>query len=305
MGPVFRLFDDAPEITEITINAPDEIYMTMRGRKSRVDGMQLPEADVASAIRELASSMGNDARPETPQAIVHAKLPGYRFAALLAPTATKGSAMAIRRHSPRVLSLDDYVASGTMPSDVADVIRHHVKVGSNMLVSGSTDSGKTTLLNAISREIPKDVRVGTIEDTRELQLAVDNCLYTETNTQKGLTATKLVEFLMRASPERIILGELRGPEAAAFLEAANTGHNGCMASLHCNSAYDALARLEILTLRADLGWPLEAIRQQIASTIRVVVHMARVSGRRMLNEVALIDGYRDGNYAVSYLYQRP
>jgi pilus assembly protein CpaF len=180
-----------------------------------------------------------------------------------------------------------------------------VREGKNILAGGSTDTGKTTLLNALSREIPRNAAVLTIEDTLELNLIVPNWRQLETNAQKGLTATVLVEYGMRASPDRILVGELRGREAAAFLEAANTGHSGCMASLHCNSAYDALARLEVLVLRADLGWPLPAIRQQIASTIDLVIHMARINGKRVLSEVAEIKSYIPdlGRYELDYLYK--
>jgi len=302
---LFSLFHQEG-VTEVAVNGPHEIWVTEHGRRRQVRDFVITEDAVASALRELASGMGGEARAETAKAIVSAKMPGYRFAGLLWPTASKGSAISIRKHATRVFTLDEYVLQGAIPEDMAALIRSEVVAGANMLVTGSTDTGKTTLLNAVSRAIPDAECVVSIEDTRELQLTVPNWRPLETNTQNGLTATRLLEFTMRSSPDRIILGELRGAEAAVFLEAANTGHHGCMASLHCNSAFDAFARLEVLTLRAGLDWPLQAIRQQIASTIHIVIHMARVEGRRVLNEIVRIRGFNDttGKYDVESLFQR-
>lgn len=303
-----KLFDlfEVDGVTEVAVNAPREIWVTQHGMRQQVRDFVMEEETIASSLRELASGMGGEARAETLQAIVSAKMPGYRFAGLLWPTAAKGSAISIRKHANRVFTLDEFVAQGSMPQDMADLITAKVSSGANMLITGSTDTGKTTLLNAVSRAIPSTECVVSIEDTRELQLIVPNWRPLETNVQKGLTATKLLEFTMRSSPDRIIVGELRGPEAAVFLEACNTGHHGCMASVHCNSAFDALARLEVLTLRAGLDWPLQAIRQQIASTIEIVIHMARIDGRRVLNEIAEIRSYDDSTqkYVVDFLYQR-
>ena len=305
LSAVFELFDN-PEVTEVSINCGDEIWITKAGRRERAPQVRLTEVDISSAIRELAGAMGQDARPETPSAIVHAKLPGLRFAGVLGPTAGKGSALSIRKHAKKVFTLDQYVAAGSIPAAAGQQLRQWVREGKNMLVCGSTDTGKTTLLNALSREIPGDERVLTIEEPRELQLVTPNWIPLEANVQKALTPTLLVELCVRKSPDRILLGELKGPEAAAFLEAANTGHHGCMASLHCNSAYDALARLEVLTLRAGLDWPLAAIRQQIASTIHVIVHMGKADGMRRLNEVALVRGYDavTSRYDVEWIYRR-
>lgn len=304
LASVFALFDQ-PDVTEVSIIGGGNIWATRSGMREPV-ALKLEEPDLVGTLNALASSMGQSATPETADAVVHSKFPGYRFSGVLAPTSAKGTSINIRKHSPRVFTLDDYVRLGSMPTHVAEFLAESVRRGDNMLAAGSTDTGKTTLLNALSREIPSDKAVLTIEDTLELNLVVPNWRQLEANAPKGLTVTKLVEYAMRASPDRIVVGELRGVEAAAFLEAANTGHEGCMASLHCNSAYDALSRLEILVLRADLGWPLPAIRQQIASTIKTVVHMARVNGRRVLNEVAVIKGNSPdtGHYEVDFVYQR-
>ena len=303
LASVFALFEQQ-DVTEVSIIGGENIWITRAGLREPVD-LKVPETDLTGTLNALASSMGLTATPETVDAVVHAKFPGYRFSGVLAPTSAMGTSINIRKHAPRVFTLDDYVGMDCMPSEVALMLAKAVREGKNILAGGSTDTGKTTLLNALSREIPRNAAVLTIEDTLELNLIVPNWRQLETNAQKGLTATVLVEYGMRASPDRILVGELRGREAAAFLEAANTGHSGCMASLHCNSAYDALARLEVLVLRADLGWPLPAIRQQIASTIDLVIHMTRINGKRVLSEVAEIKSYIPdlGRYELDYLYK--
>lgn len=300
---VFALFDD-PHVTEININGGENIWIAKNGIREKVEGLTVPEIVLTSALRELASSMGQDAIPETPSAMVHAKMPGLRFSGCLAPTASGGTIVSIRKHSPRVLSLEDYVKWGTLPQHVADFLRSEVARGANMLVAGGTDSGKTTFLNALSREIPLTERVATIEDTRELMLVVGNWFAFEYNKQAGITATMCVDMCMRSSPDRILLGEMKDEVAAAFLEAANTGHHGMAATTHANSSLRGLDRVELLTLRAGLGWPLEAIRQTVGSTIDIVVHLRKRDGRRELAEVARVKGYdvATSSYRLDYIW---
>jgi len=290
LGTVFELFEEQG-VTEVNINGCDDIWISRFGKRVQMEGMKLEEIDLNMALRALASAMGQDVSPDDSRCMVHAKMPGYRFAGCLAPTSSRGTSISIRKHSPRVLALSDYVKSGQMPQAIADWLADQVKIGSNILIGGGTDSGKTTFLNALSREIPADERVATIEDTRELTILVPNWIPFEYNKQAGITAQLCVDMCMRSSPDRIIAGELKDETAANFLEAANTGHHGCMATTHANSSYESLARVELLTLRAGLGWPLPAIRQQVASTIHAVVHLRKRNGRRELNEVARIVGY--------------
>lgn len=289
LGALFSLFD-GEGVTEVCMNGPDQVWITRFGRREEAAVTGISEISASSAVRELASSMGQESVASSTSAIVDAKMPGFRFSAVLAPIASMGTALSIRKHSPRVLSLDDYIKQGVIPPDIAAILADKVKNGANILIGGGTDSGKTTLLNALSREIPATERVGTIEDTRELSLIVRNWLPLETNEQKGVTATLCLKALMRHSIDRIICGELRDGAAAAFISSANTGHHGCMSTVHCNSALSALERLEDLCMQGEANWPLAAIRRNIGRTIHVVAHFKKVDGQRRLNEVIEITG---------------
>lgn len=293
LAPLFELFN-VPGTTEVNFNGPGDVWVTRQGRREMAATAEVSEVTAAAAVRELASSMGQEATASTETAIVDAKMPGYRFSAILSPVASKGTAFSIRKHSPRTLSLSDYVEQGSLTPETAELLSRLVKEGRNMLIGGGTDSGKTTFLNALSREIPADERVGTIEDTRELNLIVENWLPLETNAQRGVTPTLCLKALMRQSPDRIICGELRDGAAADFLNSANTGHHGCMATVHCNSAQLALDRLEDLCIGAEEGRPLLSIQRNIGRTIQVVAHFKKSNGRRLLNELVEVHGFNMG-----------
>jgi pilus assembly protein CpaF len=307
LAALFELFENDPAITEINVNGPTQVFYTRQGKRYLADGLQLREEMLAAALRAVAAAMGQDCQPETASAVVNGKLPGYRFSGVMYPMAACGTSLSIRKHSPRVLHMNDYVASSTIDRATADTLISMVQEGKNLLIAGSTDSGKTTFLNMLCREIPVDVRVGTIEDTREVTLLTPNWFPLEYNKQKGYGATLCVETMMRSSPDRIILGEMKDEVAAAFLEACNTGHEGCMATVHANSGRKALQRMEILVLRAGLGWPIEAIRQTIAMTINGVVHLKKAStGQRVVTEVVEILDYDHaaGDYVFNTLFER-
>ena len=303
LAPLFDLFK-IEGVTEVNFNGPDDAWITRNGRRERASVSGITEIKASSAVRELASSMGQESQASTVTAIVDAKMPGFRFSAILAPVASKGSALSIRKHSPRVLALADYVAQGVISESIAQVLSDKVREGKNMVIGGGTDSGKTTFLNALSREIPADERVGTIEDTRELSLIVNNWLALESNAQNGVTATLLLKSLMRHSIDRIICGELRDGAAADFISSANTGHHGCMTTLHCNSAGMALERLEDLCLQGEASWPLTAIKRNIGRTIQIVAHFKKHDGKRRLNELVEIAGVdpSTNNYVIQPLF---
>ena len=304
LGKLFDLFD-VEGVTEVNYNGPDDAWVTKFGRREQADVSGISEITAASSVRELASSMGQEASASNSTAIVDAKMPGYRFSAVLSPIASKGTALSIRKHSPRVLSLQNYIDQKVISIEVADYLSGRVKEGWNVLIGGGTDSGKTTFLNALSREIPGDERVGTIEDTRELSLIVKNWLAFETNSPRGVTATLCLKALMRQSIDRIICGELRDGAAADFLSSANTGHHGCMATLHCNSAAMGLERLEDLCMQAEGAWPLNAIRRNIGRTIQLVAHFKKIDGKRRLNELVEINGIDNetNSYLLNQIYQ--
>lgn len=299
LRPLLAIFED-PGVTSVNYNGQGRTYCVRSGLRSVVAGVDLSETAASSALRELATLAGFDLAPGTPNGIVDAEFPGFRFCGVLAPIATFGTTFSIRRHLPRSLALEDYVKAGTLSAELAAQLRELVIQGVHMLIAGSTDSGKTTFLNALSREIPLRTRVVSIEDTRELMLLVDDWTALQTNVKGGVTATHLIERTMRLEPDRILLGELRTSVAADFIEAANTGHLGCMATIHSNSAMSALERMETLCLKRGGEWPLPAIQREIGAAIGCIAHFKKVNGMRRLNELVLVDGFETstGRYAV-------
>lgn len=302
LAPIRHLLDD-PQIQEIEINGPDNIWVERAGQQDKAD-IKLPEFNICNAITVLARLSRKDAKGGTPNGIIDAKLDGFRIAAVLPPTSVLGPSICIRKHNPVVLGLEDYVANGAMPSDVADSIRSMVVGKKNILVAGSTSSGKTTLVNAMIALIPEDERVLTIEDTVELKVRAPNRVLFESNEQSGVTTRMLIKLALRYRPDRIIVGEVRGGEAYDLLQAANTGHDGCIATLHANSAIDSLSRLETMILQADVNWPHAAICAQIARTFDYVIFMSRRRGKRELTEMIKLEDYdtQSGKYQFSQLF---
>lgn len=300
---IFKLFEDEG-VTEVNYNGPGRVFIMRRGERSRVSVPNLTETRVAQVLANLASSMGQEAQASTPTGSVTAKMPGYRFSGILAPVASFGTAFSIRRHNPRVLSVDDYVGFGTFPEHIAVTLAKYVSEGRNILIGGGTDSGKTTFLNALSRLIPTDKRVGTIEDTRELSLIVENWLPLETNAARGVDGRHCLKDLMRQSPDRIICGELRDGVAADFLSATNTGHDGCMATLHCNTAALALERMEDLCLQGNSDWPLVAIQRNLGRSIHVIAQFKKVLDKRLLTELIEVQGFdiSKGSYQTTTIF---
>lgn len=305
LAKVFELFE-RPGLTEVNINHAGSVWVRVNGLSEPVDAssLALNEANLAQVIRELATSQGGDAVASTTDGWVHAKMGPFRFSGLMHPISVAGSSLNIRKQAHRIFSIDEYVDAGVVSHHAAQYLKDAVERGANILVSGSTDSGKTTFLNALSLLIPREDRVITIEDTCELQLAIPNWVPWEyRGGRDGVTASALVTLAMRYSPRRIILGEMKDKVAADFLEACNTGHEGCMSTLHANSAGDALARLELLALRAGLDWPLEAIRQQISQVIHCVVQLKLVGGKRRLVELIEMDRTREPERGSTYGYR--
>jgi Flp pilus assembly CpaF family ATPase len=291
---------DASDVTEVMVNGDAAVFVERRGGIKRVD-VALPPANVTSALQLLATAQEKSVKAGTELGLIGAELPGLRIQGVLPPTATRGPALSIRKHSVVEFTLEDFVRDGLLDEQWADYLAALVRAGENMLVAGGTGSGKTTWLNALVQKLPDSRRIVSIEDTQELRVRVPNWLPLKTNEQRGVTATRLLETTLRLRPDSILLGELRGGEAATFLEALNTGHSGCMTTLHANSAQLALRRLEVLVMRSEVPWPLTAVRNQIASTIRYVIFVARVGDQRRLTQVLRLDGYdaETSNYEVS------
>lgn len=273
------------------INGPRNVWVEKAGEGISRTDVDIGEVDIYSAIQILASLENKDAKERGKDSIIDSRLDGFRFAAAMKPTSMHGPSISIRKHNPVHLTLDDYVANGAMPAEMADVLKKLVRERRNIIVAGGTSSGKTTAVNAFISEIDKCDRVITIEDTQELKVQVPNWVPLVSNEQDGVTTRDLVRLSLRFRPDRIIVGEVRGGEAFDLLDAANTGHDGCLATLHANNCIGALSRFESLVLRAGINWPHDAIRAQIADTFDYVVFMARINTGRKLAEIMAVDGF--------------
>ena len=295
-------------ITEVMINGPEEIFIEKAGRL-----YQLPEAfeserrleDVVQRIVGLAGREGNQANP-----IVDTRLPdGSRVNVVLPPISLKGAIVTIRKFSKTPMTIAQLIRFGSITQDIADVLELLVRAKYNIFISGGTGSGKTTFLNALSNYIPKDERVITIEDSAELQIVgVKNLVRLETRNANAsgsgaVTIRDLIKSSLRMRPERIVVGEVRGGEALDMLQAMNTGHDGSLSTGHANSTADMLSRLETMVLQGAEGLPLEAIRQQIASAVDIIIHLSRLRDKsRKTMEITEVVGYENGHIVLNPLY---
>lgn len=296
LGPIQPFLED-DSIDEIMINSPTEVWVEMHGEKIRT-GLSVDSTALRAAIQTLGRLENKDVAPGGEHSLVDTRLTGLRVAAGLAPCAVEGNFLCIRKHRARVLPLDAYG-----DEKVTEPIRALVRAKKNVLISGGTSSGKTTLINAMIGEFDKEDRLVILEDTVELVIKNPNRLRLCTNEQQKVTMRSLVKLTLRARPDRIVLGEIRGPEAFDLMQAMNTGHDGCMASIHANSAKAALSRLETLVLTANTGWPMEAIRHEIGNTIHGLIHMERgAGGKRRVTEILSVNGYGPDGYLLNVLY---
>jgi pilus assembly protein CpaF len=240
--------------------------------------------------------------------MVDARLPdGSRVNAIVPPLALDGPILSIRRFGAR-FSPDDLLANATMAPEMLEFLRAAVEARASMLISGGTGAGKTTLLNALSRFIPDDERLVTIEDSAELHLQQRHVVRLETRPQNiegqgEVTTRQLVRNSLRMRPDRIVVGEVRGPEALDMLQAMNTGHEGSLTTIHANSTKDALARLETMVVMAGFELPVTVVRQYVASAIQLVVQIARLKGgARRIVRISEIAGLKDGRYVLRELF---
>lgn len=287
---VGHLLED-PLVQEVMINGPNNVWVEKAGQGIVKTEVDISDVEIRSSIQLLASLENKEAKERGKESIIDSRLDGFRFAAAMKPTSMQGPSISIRKHNPVHLSLDDYVANGAIPEEMAGVLRKMVQERKNVVVAGGTSSGKTTFVNALIGEVDPGDRVLTIEDTQELKVKVPNWVPLISNEQEGVTTRDLVRLSLRFRPDRIIVGEVRGGEAFDLLDAANTGHDGCLATLHANNCAGALSRFESLVLRAGINWPHEAIKAQIADTFDFVVFMARVKTGRKLAEIMAINGF--------------
>jgi len=294
LGPLEPLLED-PTVSDILVNTYKQVYVERRGKLELTDVTFTDEAHLMKIIDKIVSRVGRRIDESSP--MVDARLPdGSRVNAIIPPLAIDGAVMSIRRFSADPLRLADLVAYGSMTADMAEVLQGLGKAKVNILISGGTGSGKTTMLNVISGFIGANERIVTVEDAAELQLQQPHVVRLETRPEniegKGeVTQRALVRNALRMRPDRIILGEVRGAEALDMLGAMNTGHEGSMATIHANTPRDALTRLENMISMAAGTLPPKAMRQQISSAVGVVVQVARLTdGKRRVLSISEVTG---------------
>lgn len=294
LGPLQRLLAD-PEVTEIMVNGYSRIYVERHG-KLTLSGFKFnSEEHLRRVIERIVSRVGRRIDENSP--LVDARLlDGSRVNAIIPPLAVHGSSLTIRKFSETPFEVADLVQFGTMTKPIAELLYACVNARLNILVSGGTGTGKTTLLNVLSSFIPSDERIVTIEDAVELKLQQDHVVSLECRPPniegKGeITIRDLVKNSLRMRPDRIVIGECRGGESLDMLQAMNTGHDGSISTLHANSPRDTVARLETLVLMAGMDLPMRAIREQIASAVDLIVQLTRMrDGSRRITSVTEVLG---------------
>lgn len=294
-------------VTEIMVNGPDNIFIERAGKVTRLNTSFESRERLEDVIQSIVSKVNRIVNEASP--IVDARLQdGSRVNVVLPPIALNGPIMTIRKFPEKPITMEQLIEFGSVTEEAAEALKYLVQAKYNIFISGGTGSGKTTFLNALSSFIPKDERIITIEDSAELQITgVDNIVRLETrnaNTEgKGeITIRQLIKASLRMRPERIIVGEVRGAEALDMLQAMNTGHDGSLSTGHANSTEDMLSRLETMVLSAA-QIPLEAIRQQIASAIDIIIHLSRIRDKsRKVMEISEVMGYMDGKIQLNPLF---
>ncbi|MBQ1992344.1 MAG: CpaF family protein [Clostridia bacterium] len=295
-------------ITEVMINGPENIFIEQNGRLFKLDKQFESQRRLEDIIQRIVGLAGREVTQANP--ICDTRLPdGSRVNVVLPPIALCGPTITIRKFSKTPMTIEKLIQYGSITQEIADKLEMLVKAKYNVFISGGTGSGKTTFLNALSNYIPKDERVITIEDSAELQITgVDNLVSLETRNANSsgsgeITIRDLIKSSLRMRPERIVVGEVRGGEALDMLQAMNTGHDGSLSTGHANSTQDMLSRLETMVLQGAAGLPLEAIRQQIASAVDIIIHLSRLRDRsRKTMEICEVVGYENGKIVLNPLY---
>jgi pilus assembly protein CpaF len=294
LGPIQRYIDD-PSVTEVMVNRQDQVYVERHGRLYSTETVFTSEEQLRRVIDRIVTRVGRRVDESSP--LVDARLAdGSRVNAIIPPLAVNGSALTIRKFSREALSVEKLQELGTLTPEMAELLRGCVEARMNIIVSGGTGTGKTTLLNVLSGFIPATERIVTIEDAVELQLQQEHVVRLESRPPNieghgAISIRDLVRNSLRMRPDRIVVGEVRGGETLDMLQAMNTGHDGSLSTVHANSPRDAIARLETLVLMAGMDLPLRAIREQVASAVNLIVQLARLrDGTRRVTHVTEVQG---------------
>lgn len=325
LAPLRAYFDDE-SVNEIMINSPTDVFIESKGKMERV-AVQLLENAIEATINAIMMINFKEVGP-----IMDARLDGLRVAAALPPVAIHGPMLAIRKHASRRFKLEEYVDSGAFSRSasthgdqgadaaaeierragdggqgLADFMRWMVRAHKNIMIVGGTSSGKTTLLSSCLMEIPDDERIITCEDTNEIVLEQPNVVQLEAMPTKNVSIRELIRLCLRSRPDRIIVGEIRGPEAYDFLDSMNTGHSGSICTLHADSAFLGLRRLESLIRMSPTAQnlPLRDMRAEIASAIDYVIYQSRFAGKRAPEQVLALSGVdENGDYRSRLIFDR-
>jgi pilus assembly protein CpaF len=306
LGPLEPLMAD-PTITDILVNHAFEVYVERHGRLELTDVIFADDQHVLRVIQRIVARIGRRIDEVCP--MVDARLPdGSRINAVVPPLSLKGPTLSIRRFGDKPLDLNDLMSGRSILPDMVQFLSAAVDARLSFLISGGTGSGKTTLLNALSVCVPPGERIITIEDSAELKLQHLHVVSLEArmfNTEGAgeITARDLVRNALRMRPDRILVGEVRGPEALDMLQAMNTGHEGSLTTIHANDTRDALSRLEMMVAMTGLEIPVHVVREYIAAGIKLVVHLARLKGGvRRVMRVSEVVGIQDGEYQLQEIF---
>ena len=297
LGPIEPLMQD-PTVSDILVNGPHEVHVERHGKLEKTNVIFRDDAHLMQVIERIVSAVGRRVDESSP--MVDARLKdGSRVNAIIPPLALDGPVLSIRRFAVDPFKMSDLLAFGALPPELAEILKAAVQARLNILISGGTGAGKTTMLNIMSNYIPASERIVTIEDSAELQLQQDHVVRLETRPANiegtgAVTPRDLLRNALRMRPDRIVVGEVRGGEVLDMLQAMNTGHDGSMSTVHANSTRDALSRIETMTLMSGLTLPIRAMREYIASALNVVIQLARLSdGARKLIRVTEVVGMED------------
>lgn len=296
-------------ITEVMINGADDIFIEKSGRLKKLDERFESEERLVDIIRKIVGQAGREVSEANP--IVDTRLPnGSRVNVVMPPISLKGPIVTIRKFSKNPMTVEKLLEYSSVTQEAAAFLKLLVRAKYNIFICGGTGSGKTTFLNAVTNFIPKDERIITIEDSAELQIAgIDNLVSLETRNANTagvgkITIQDLIKSALRMRPERIVVGEVRGAEALDMLQAMNTGHDGSLSTGHANSNKDMLSRLETMVLQGAEGLPLQAVRQQIASALDILIHLSRLRDKsRRTMEISEVLGYEGDRILLNPLYQ--
>lgn len=293
LRPIEGLIKD-PAISEIMVNGPACVFIERNGQVEPVPGVSIAEKSLQVAVRNIARALGDEISEEKP--LLDSRLPdGSRVAAVIPPCSVGGTTLTIRKFHSRFFTAEELVRAGSLTPELLDCLREAVVERWNILISGGTSSGKTTMLTALAGFISDQDRVVVIEDTSEVQMTLPNLVRFEARREQpgvpAVTIRDLLKATLRHRPDRIILGEVRGGEAFDLLQALNTGHSGTLSTIHANSAAQALSRFTSCVLQSGVELPYQAIRANIGDALHLLIHLERRSGRRAVSEALRLERF--------------